>query len=202
MLLLLLPLRLWLRLRLYSGLHLLLLPLRLWLGLNLELRLRLGLWLHLGLFLLQLLLLLFLFPLPPLLLLLQALLPLLLFPQPLLLPGSLFEFLLRGYLDAPGSSFLRLGFFRRDPTEAFLPAASLATVVLFIEIQVITLTFSMSDPIGIGTLKICVVTRVSLIPHMPLRLIPGVGSDNVDGRIRIIWRPSVLRAEKVIQQAV
>jgi hypothetical protein len=75
-------------------------------------------------------------------------------------------------------------------------------MVHFIESLVITLTFSVSAPIGIGPLKILPVMRVSLIPRPPLRLIPVIGSYNIDGRIRVIRAPSVLRAEKIIQQSI
>ena len=73
---------------------------------------------------------------------------------------------------------------------------------MLIKILVITLTLSVSSPIGIRTPKILPVMRVALIPRVPPRLIPVRGSDNIGGRIGVIRGPAVLRAEKVIQEAI
>jgi hypothetical protein len=145
----------------------------------------------------------------PMDLLLRLLLPLLLLE--LLLPLALLLLLRRnrswslmwGYLGGTRSSSAWLDLFSRgDTTESFLPPSPLATMVHFIEPLVITLTFSVSGPIGILSLEILPVMRVSLIPRLPLQLIPVIGSYNIGGRIRVIRGPSVLRSEKIIQQTL
>jgi hypothetical protein len=167
----------------------------------LELRLPLALWLLLLLRLrcpLDLLLRLLL-----LLLLLELLLPLALLLLLLLLRRHRSWSLMWGYLCGTRSSSPWLEpFFRGGTTESFLPPSPLATMVHFIETLVITLTFSVSGPIGILSPEILPVMRVSLIPRIPLRPIPVIGSDNIGGRIRVIRSPSVLRSEKIIQQTL
>jgi hypothetical protein len=191
---------------------LVLLLLLLRLGCPLDLLLRLLLLLLLVLLLLVLLLLLLLRLRCPLDLLLRLLLLLLLLE--LLLPLALLLLLLLlrrhrswslmwGYLCGTRSSSPWLEpFFRGGTTESFLPPSPLATMVHFIETLVITLTFSVSGPIGILSPEILPVMRVSLIPRIPLRPIPVIGSDNIGGRIRVIRSPSVLRSEKIIQQTL
>jgi hypothetical protein len=206
---------LWLRLLLLLLLLVLLLLLLLLLVLLLLLLLRL-LLLRLGcmllLWLLVLLLLLLLrlrYPLDLLLrlllllLLLELLLPLALLLLLLLLRRHRSWSLMWGYLCGTRSSSPWLEpFFRGGTTESFLPPSPLATMVHFIETLVITLTFSVSGPIGILSPEILPVMRVSLIPRIPLRPIPVIGSDNIGGRIRVIRSPSVLRSEKIIQQTL
>jgi hypothetical protein len=192
LLLLLLLLVLWL-LMLWL-LLLLQLPL-LWLRCPLDLLLRYLLLLRLGCpLLLQLLL---------LLLLLDLRLPLVLFPLLLLLRRNRSWSLRWGYLGGTRSSSPWLELFSRGgTTESFLPPSPLATMVHFIKTLVITLTFSVSGPIGILSPEILPVMRVSLIPGIPLRPIPVIGSYNIGGRIRVIRSPSVLRSEKIIQQTL
>jgi hypothetical protein len=138
-----------------------------------------------------------------LLLLLELLLPLALLLLLLLLRRHRSWSLMWGYLCGTRSSSPWLEpFFRGGTTESFLPPSPLATMVHFIETLVITLTFSVSGPIGILSPEILPVMRVSLIPRIPLRPIPVIGSDNIGGRIRVIRSPSVLRSEKIIQQTL
>jgi hypothetical protein len=75
-------------------------------------------------------------------------------------------------------------------------------MVLLIKILLITLTFPVSTPIRILPLKTLPVLRLPLIPRQPSRLIPVIGSDNIGGRIGVIGGPTVLRAEKIIQQSI
>ena len=77
--------------------------------------------------------------------------------------------------------------------ESALPTFPLATMVLIIEILVITLADAMSVPIGVLLFKSLPVMRVALIPRIPLRRIPDLGPDNVGGRIGVIRRPAILR---------
>jgi hypothetical protein len=191
-LLLLLLLLLWLRLRLRCPLLLRLLLLLLLLKLLLSVQLLLLLWLRLRC------------PLLLRLLLLLLELELLLLVELLLLMRRNRSWSQRwGYLSGTRSSSLWLElFFRGGTTESFLPPSPLATMVHFIETLVITLTFSVSGPIGILSLEILPVIRVSLIPPLPLRLIPVIGSYNIGGRIRVIRGPSVLRSKKIIQQTL
>ena len=79
---------------------------------------------------------------------------------------------------------------------AAMPTSPLAMMVLIIKILAIALAGMMSAPIGILSLKICPVMRISLVPRIPLRLIPVIGSDNIGRRIRIIWGPAILISEK------
>jgi hypothetical protein len=75
-------------------------------------------------------------------------------------------------------------------------------MVLFIELPPITLANPVSAPIGILSTKTLPVMRISPIPRQPPRGIPGSRSRNIGGRISIIRSPSVLRAEKIIQDAI
>src|SRR5208337_383386 len=111
-------------------------------------------------------------------------------------------FLARFHLSRAWSLSLWLGWSSRATLESFLPPSTLATMVLFIKILVITLTFSVSAPIGIRLLKLLIVLRISLIPRKPPRSIPVTGSDDISGSISVIWGPSVSGAEKVIEDAI
>jgi hypothetical protein len=134
-----------------------------------------------------------------LLLLFELRLPLVLLPLLLLLRGNRSWSLRWSYLGGTWSSSPWLELFLRGGTmESFLPTGPLATMVPFIETLVITLTFSVSGPIGILSPEILPVIGVSLIPRIPLRPIPVIGSYNIGGRIRVIRSPSVLRSEKII----
>jgi hypothetical protein len=86
--------------------------------------------------------------------------------------------------------------------ESLMPTSTLAAMVFIIKILVITLADAMSPPIGIPLFKILPVMRVALIPHMIVRRIPVNGSDNIGRRIRVIGRPAILIAEKLIQYSI
>jgi hypothetical protein len=88
---------------------------------------------------------------------------------------------------------------RTDAMESLVPTCTLAAMVPVIKILVIMLAGLVSAPIGILALKILPVMRMSLIPLMPPRFIPGNGSDNIGGWISVIRGPSMLRPEKIIQ---
>jgi hypothetical protein len=75
-------------------------------------------------------------------------------------------------------------------------------MVLLKKFLTITLTLSVFTPIRILPMKTLPVLRLSLIPCQPSRSIPGSGSDNIAGRIRVIWGPTVIRAEKIVQDAI
>ena len=81
--------------------------------------------------------------------------------------------------------------------ESLIPTFPLAPMVRIIKILVITLTNAMSAPIGILLFKSLPVMRIVLIPRIPPRLIPGIGSDNIDGRISVIRGPAILIAEEI-----
>jgi len=115
---------------------------------------------------------------------------------------SLSLFLTRFHLSRGWSLSLWLGWSSGATLESFLPPCTLATMVLFIKILVITLTFPVSLPIGIRLLKLLIVLRISLIPRQPSRSIPVTGSDDISGSISVIWGPSVAGAVIVIQDAI
>ncbi len=115
---------------------------------------------------------------------------------------SLSLFLERFHLSRAGSLSLWLGWSSGATLESFLPPSTLATMVLFIKILVITLTFPVSLPIGIRLLKLLIVLRISLIPRQPPRSIPVTGSDDISGSISVIWGPSIAGAVIVIQDAI
>jgi hypothetical protein len=75
-------------------------------------------------------------------------------------------------------------------------------MVLFKEFLTITLTLSVFTPIRILPLKTLQVLRLSLIPRLPSRSIPGFLSDNIAGRISVIGGPTVIRAVKIVQDAI
>jgi hypothetical protein len=75
-------------------------------------------------------------------------------------------------------------------------------MVLVKELLIITLTLSVFTPIRILPLKTLQVLRLFLIPHLPSRSIPGPLSDNIVGRISVIWGPTVIRAVKIVQNAI
>ena len=91
---------------------------------------------------------------------------------------------------------------RTDALESLMPTFPLAAMVLIIKILVITLTNVMSAPIGILLFKIPPVMRIALIPRIPLRRIPVIGSDNIGGRISVIRGPPVLIAEELMQYSI
>jgi hypothetical protein len=78
----------------------------------------------------------------------------------------------------------------------------MALMVPIIKTLVIVPTGMVSVPIGILSIKIFPVMGMSLIPCIPPRLIPVIGSDNIGSRVRIIWAPSILISEKVIENAI
>jgi hypothetical protein len=59
-----------------------------------------------------------------------------------------------------------------------------------------------SAPFRMLSLKIIPVFRMSLIPRIPPRRIPVIGSYNIDLRICVIRSKSISRAEKVIQDSI
>jgi len=86
--------------------------------------------------------------------------------------------------------------------ESFLPATALATMVLFIKFLTIMLGMPVFTPIRILPLKTLPVLRPPLIPRRPSRTIPVFGSDNITGRISVIWSPTLVRAVKIVQDAI
>ena len=84
---------------------------------------------------------------------------------------------------------------------SFMPAASLAAMVPFIESPVITVAIAVIGPIGIVLAELVPVPGMSSIPGIPLGRIPGWRPDNVSGSIRVVRSPAA-RAEKVIKNAV
>jgi hypothetical protein len=83
-----------------------------------------------------------------------------------------------------------------------MPPAALAMMVSLKKFMTITLTLSVSMPIRILPPKTLPVLRASLIPRHPSRSIPDSGSYNISGRISVIWAPTVMRAEKIVQDAI
>ena len=83
--------------------------------------------------------------------------------------------------------------------ESLIPTFPLATMVLIIKILVILLTNAMSAPIGVLLFKSPPVLRIALVPRIPLRRIPIIGSDDIGGRISVIRGPAILIAEKMLQ---
>jgi hypothetical protein len=75
-------------------------------------------------------------------------------------------------------------------------------MVPVIKILVIMLTRLVSAPIRILSLKIFPVLRMSLIPRIPPRPIPVIGSYNIDRRICVIWGKANPGAEEEIQEAI
>ena len=86
--------------------------------------------------------------------------------------------------------------------ESFLPLASLGMMVLLKKLLIITLTLPVFTPIRILPLKTLPVLRPPLIPRRPSRTIPVFGSDNITGRISVIWSPTLVRAVKIVQDAI
>ena len=80
--------------------------------------------------------------------------------------------------------------------EALIPTFPVTSMVFIIKILVITLTDAMAAPIGILAFKTLPVMRIVLIPRIPLRRIPDIGSDNISGRISVIRGPAILIAEE------
>jgi hypothetical protein len=83
-----------------------------------------------------------------------------------------------------------------------MPPSAEASVVLFIKILVIMVARAVAAPIGIPLFKIIPVVRIALIPRIPLRRIPDLGSDNIGGRIGVIRGPATLIAEKLIHYPI
>ena len=83
-----------------------------------------------------------------------------------------------------------------------MPTSPVAPMVLIIKILVIMLTNAMSAPIGVLLIKILPVMRIALIPRIPLRRIPVIGSGNIGGRISVIRGPPILIAEKIMQYSI
>jgi hypothetical protein len=108
----------------------------------------------------------------------------------------------RGHLSLGGSVSLRVGSRIGAAMETFLPAATLALMVLIIEILVITLTHIVVAPIGIPLGKSLHILRALVIPGGPLRPVPVGCSDNVGRRISVIRSPTILRAKKVVEQSI
>jgi hypothetical protein len=75
-------------------------------------------------------------------------------------------------------------------------------MVLLIKFLAITLTLTVSAPIRILPLKTLPVLRLPLIPRHPSRSIPCSGSDNIAGRKSVIGGPTVIRAVKIVQDAI
>jgi len=85
---------------------------------------------------------------------------------------------------------------------SLVPTSPLATMVPIIKILVIVLTNLVSAPFRMLSLKIIPVLRMSLIPRIPPRRIPVIGSYNIDLRICVIRGKSNSRAEKVLQDSI
>jgi len=86
--------------------------------------------------------------------------------------------------------------------ESFMPTFPLAAMVLIIKILVVMLTDAMSAPMGILLFKSLPVMRIALIPRIPLRRIPGLGSDNIGGRVSVIRGPAILIAEILMHYSI
>jgi len=86
--------------------------------------------------------------------------------------------------------------------KSFLPPTALAMMVLLKKFLTIMLTLPVFTPIRILPMKTLQVSRLSLIPRQPSRSIPGFGSDNIAGSISVIWGPTVIRAVKIVQDAI
>jgi len=86
--------------------------------------------------------------------------------------------------------------------ESLIPTSPLAAMVPVIKILVIVPTNLVSAPFRMLSLKIIPVFRMSLIPRIPPRRIPVIGSDDIDLRICVIRSKSISRAEKVIQDPI
>jgi hypothetical protein len=86
--------------------------------------------------------------------------------------------------------------------EALIPTATLVTMVLIVKILVITLSVLVSAPIGIPLSKTLPVKRILLIPRIPPRRVPVIGSYDVGRRIGVIRGPSIVIAEKVIEDSI
>jgi hypothetical protein len=86
--------------------------------------------------------------------------------------------------------------------EAFIPAATLAAMVLFIKFPVIMLRVFVLTPIGIPLRKTLPVMRVSLVPRIPPLSIPVIRPDDVGRGIGVIRGPAIVIAEKVIEDPI
>jgi hypothetical protein len=75
-------------------------------------------------------------------------------------------------------------------------------MVLLIKFLAITLTLPVSTPIRILPLKTLQELRLPLIPRHPSRSIPCSGSYNIAGSISVIGSPTVIRAVKIVKDAM
>ena len=67
---------------------------------------------------------------------------------------------------------------------------------------IVTLALSVFTPIRILLLKTHPVSRLPPVPRKPSRSIPRIGSDDIAGRISVVWGPTVFRAKKIVQGAI
>ena len=108
----------------------------------------------------------------------------------------------RGHSSRTWFASSKVGWSSGAVLESFLPAAALAMMVFLKKFFVITLTLPVFTPIRILPMKTHPVLRLSLIPRQPSRRIPCSGSYNIVGSISIIWSPTVIRAVKIVQDAI
>jgi len=107
-----------------------------------------------------------------------------------------------GYLNRTWFASLGMGCNSGAALESFLPPTALSGMVLLKKFLTIMLTLSVFTPIRILPVKTLPVLRPPLIPPQPSRSIPGFGSDNIAGSISVIWGPTVIRAVKIVQDAI
>ena len=108
----------------------------------------------------------------------------------------------RGHSSRTWFASFRVGWSSVAALESFLPPAALAMMVFLKKFFVISLTLPVFTPIRILPMETLPVLRLSLIPRQPSRSIPCSGSDNIVGRISVIWGPTVIRAVKIVQDAI
>ena len=83
-----------------------------------------------------------------------------------------------------------------------MPTLALAMMVLIIKFLIVTATMVVSVPIGITSVEIFPVVRMSLIPDIPFGSVPVSGPDDIGGSVGIIRGPPVSGAEKVVQDSI
>ena len=83
-----------------------------------------------------------------------------------------------------------------------MPTSALAMMVLIIKILIVMAACVVSAPIGIISVEIFPVVRMSLIPDIPILTVPLTGPDDVGGSIGIIRGPPVSGAEKVVEDSI
>jgi len=108
----------------------------------------------------------------------------------------------RGHSSRTWFASFRVGWSSVAALESFLPPAALAMMVFLKKFFVISLTLPVFTPIRILPMETLPVLRLSLIPRQPSRSIPCSGSDNIVGSISIIWAPTVIRAVKIVKDAI